>query len=85
MIAVVTLAGLFSFAGQGGPVGVQALISSGDYEAAISTLEKTLQRGEKGREHEEAALTLAECYLSMGLFARAGEALELLATRTSVA
>ena len=83
MIAVVTLAGLFSFAGQGDPVGAQAMISSGDYEAAISTLEKTLQRGEKGREHEEAALTLAECYLSMGLFARAGEALELLAPRVS--
>ena len=83
MIAVATLACLFSFAGQGGPVGVEALISSGDYEAAISTLEKTLQRGEKGRMHEEAALTLAECYLSMGLFTRAGEALELLAPRAS--
>ena len=57
----------------------QALIRSGDYEAAISTLEKTLQGGGKGREYEEAALALAECYLSMGLFARAGEALELLA------
>ena len=58
MIAVVTLAGLFSFAGQGDPVGVQALISSGDYEAAISTLEKTLQRGEKGRERAVRTLSL---------------------------
>ncbi len=81
MLAVVTLAGLFSFSGQGDPVGTQALIRAGDYEAAISTLEKTLKAGREGREYEGAALTLAECYLSMGLFTRAGEALELLAPR----
>ena len=80
-LAVVTLAGLFSFAGQGDPAGTQALIRAGDYEAAISTLEKTLKAGKTGGEYEEAALTLAECYLSMGLFTRAGEALELLAPR----
>ena len=81
MLAIVTLAGLFSFAGQGAPVDTQALMRTGDYEAAISTLEKTLKAGSKGRGYEEAALTLAECYLSMGLFTRAGEALELLAPR----
>ena len=81
MLAIVTLAGLFSFAGQGAPVDTQALMRAGDYEAAISTLEKTLKAGRKGRGYEEAALTLAECYLSMGLFTRAGEALELLAPR----
>ena len=80
-LAVVTLAGLFSFAGQGDPAGTQALIRAGDYEAAISTLEKTLKAGKTGGEYEEAALALAECYLSMGLFTRAGEALELLAPR----
>ncbi len=79
MLAVVTLAGLFSFAGQGDPVGTQALIRAGDYEAAILTLEKTLKAGKTGGEYEEAALTLAECYLSMGLFTRAGETLELFA------
>ena len=81
MLAVATLAGLFSFAGPGGPVDTRALIHSGDYEAAISILEKELKAGKKGMEREEAALTLAECYLSMGLFTRAGEALELLAPR----
>ncbi|MEC7777275.1 MAG: tetratricopeptide repeat protein [Planctomycetota bacterium] len=83
MSAVVILAGLLRFAGQGEPVDAQALIRSGDYEAAISTLEKTLQVGEKGRGHEAAALALAECYLSMGLFTRAGKALELLAPSAS--
>ena len=34
-LAVVTLAGLFSFAGQGDPVGTQALIRAGDYEDSL--------------------------------------------------
>ena len=54
MLAVATLAGLFSFAGPGGPVDTRALIRSGDYEAAISILEKELKGIEEAGTSDEA-------------------------------